>query len=66
VNARTAGDDAQTPLHLAATMGKMKAVQALVSAGADLTLKDSKGRTPYDAAQRAGLTEVAAYLNAAR
>ena len=64
VNTRTR-DEARTPLHLAAGMGRMKAVEALVTLGADLTVKDSKGRTPLDAAERAGLTEVAAHLRRA-
>jgi ankyrin repeat protein len=61
INARTRGD-AQTPLYIAAAMGKMKAVEALVALGADLTTKDSQGRTPLDAAERAGLTDVVAFL----
>jgi ankyrin repeat protein len=61
INARTRGD-AQTPLYIAAAMGKMKAVEALVALGADLTIKDSEGRTPLDAAERAGLTDVVAFL----
>ncbi|HLN04081.1 MAG TPA: ankyrin repeat domain-containing protein [Bryobacteraceae bacterium] len=64
INARTR-DDAQRPLHIAAAMGKMKAVEALVGLGADLTAKDSQGRTPLDAAERAGLTDVVALLRRA-
>ena len=64
VNARTR-DEVQTPLHIAAAMGKTKAVEALVALGADLTIKDSKGRTPLDAAERAGLTDAAAFLRRA-
>ncbi len=64
VNARTR-DETQTPLHFAAAMAKMKAVEALVKLGADLTAKDSKGRTPLEAAERAGLTDVAAFLRRA-
>jgi len=64
INARTR-DEAQTPLYIAAAMGKMKAVEALVLLGADLTAKDSEGRTPLDAAERAGLTDVAAFLTRA-
>jgi ankyrin repeat protein len=61
INARTR-DDAQTPLYIAAAMGKMKAVEALVALGADLTAKDAHGRTPLDAAERAGVIDVAAFL----
>lgn len=64
VNARTR-DEAQTPLHIGAAMGKMKAVEALVALGADLTMKDTKGRTPLNAAERAGLNDVAAFLRRA-
>jgi uncharacterized protein len=64
INARTR-DDAQTPLYMAAAMGKAKAVDALVSLDADLKIKDSKGRTPLDAAEQAGLTDVAALLRRA-
>ena len=64
VNARTR-DEVQTPLHIAAVMGKMKAVESLVALGADLTIKDSKGRTPLDAAERVGLTDVVAFLSRA-
>jgi len=64
LDARTR-DEAQTPLHIAAAMGKMKAVEALVALGADLKIKDSRGRTPIDAAERAGLSNVAAFLRSA-
>ncbi|MCW5978118.1 MAG: ankyrin repeat domain-containing protein [Bryobacteraceae bacterium] len=64
VNARTR-DEVQTPLHIAAAMGKMKAIEALVALGADLTIKDSQGRTPLDAAERTGLTDVVAFLRRA-
>jgi ankyrin repeat protein len=61
LNARTR-DEVQTPLHIAAAMGKMKAVEALVALGADVAIKDSQGRTALDAAERAGLTDVVAFL----
>lgn len=61
VNARTR-EEKQTPLHVAAAMGKMKAMEALVALGADVTIRDSEGRTPLEAAERAGLTDAAAFL----
>lgn len=64
VNARTR-DESQTPLHIAAAMGKMKAVEVLVALKADSTIKDSEGRTPLDAAERAGLADVVAFLRRA-
>lgn len=65
VNARTRDEAVQTPLHIAATMGKAKAVEALVAVGADLGLKDASGRTAVQAAERAGLEEVATVLRRA-
>lgn len=64
VNARTR-DENQTPLHMAAAMGKMKAIEALLELGADLTSKDSSGSSPLEAAERAGLTDVVAFLRRA-
>ena len=64
VNARTP-DEARTPLHFAAAMGKKHAAEALVELGADLEARDSSGRTPLEAAERAGLKEVVAILRRA-
>jgi ankyrin repeat protein len=64
INARTR-EESQTPLYIAAAMGKMRAVEALVALGADLAGKDSSGRTPLEAAERAGLDDVAAFLRRA-
>ncbi len=61
VNARTR-DEGQTPLHVASAMGRTKAVEALVALGADVTLKDAQGRTPLEAAERAGFPDLAAIL----
>lgn len=63
-NARTR-TEAQTPLHIAAVMGKMKALAALVEIGADLSAKDAQGRTPRMAAERVGLTEAVDFLTRA-
>jgi uncharacterized protein len=63
INARTRDED-QT-LYLASTMGKMKAVEALVALGADQKAKDAQGRTPLDGAERVGLTDVAAFISRA-
>ena len=61
VNARSRGES-QTPLHMAAAMGKVKAVEALLAVGADRGLKDANGRTAVEAAERAGLSDVVALL----
>ena len=58
-------DEEQTALHLAAAMGKVKAVGALVELGADRTAKDSKGRTALDIAERVGLADVILLLRRA-
>ncbi len=64
VNARTR-DEAQTPLHIAVAMDKLNAAETLLTLGADLTLKDSNGRTPIAVAERAGLTGIATLLKRA-
>lgn len=60
-NARSR-DESITPLHIAASMGKVKAVEALISLGADRTLKDARGRTPLETADRAGNSDIVALL----
>ena len=40
----------QTPLHRAARAGDEARVAALLDGGADVTARDSRGRTPYLAA----------------
>ncbi len=59
------GDEAQTPLHFAAVMGKLRALEALIALGADLQAKDRQGQTPLAAARRAGLTDAVALLDRA-
>ena len=61
INAR-AREGAQTPLHFAASMGRIKAVEALVALGADPAAQDANGRTPLDVAERAEFADVAAFL----
>ena len=39
-----------TPLHVAAGSRLWRVVQILLAAGADISLTDSSGRTPYDLA----------------
>ena len=61
IDARSRGE-AQTPLHFAAAMGRMRAAEVLVTLGADLTIKDSQGRTAVEVAERAGLADVGTFL----
>ena len=46
VNAKN--DLGQTPLHLAAWQGSLKAVKWLVNHGADPMIRDKEGKTPLD------------------
>ena len=52
-----------TPLHLrAAAPGSLKAVTALVEAGANAGLMDRGGQSPLDLARSSGSPEVVEYL----
>lgn len=55
-------DGGRTPLHFAAAMGRLRAVETLVVLGADAKAKDAQGRTPVEAAERAGLAEAVQIL----
>lgn len=54
-NARTTASE-DTPLHICARRGErcVEAARVLLAAGADLTAKNSNGRTPLDEATRTG------------
>lgn len=54
----------ETPLHLAAEEFREEAVEFLVQAGADPTIRDAKGRTPIDLAQSHCSDECIAILKA--
>lgn len=57
VNARRASGG-ETALHIATEKGHTQTVLALLDAGADPTVKDSRGRTAYDIVQRLGFQEI--------
>eukprot|EP00300_Choanocystis_sp_HF-7_P017952 c19887_g1_i5.p1 GENE.c19887_g1_i5~~c19887_g1_i5.p1 ORF type:complete len:114 (+),score=18.10 c19887_g1_i5:333-674(+) len=46
----------QTSLHLACRNGNMQLVAHLIDSGADCTLRDTGGMTPFDVVQRHGHT----------
>jgi ankyrin repeat protein len=50
VSALTLDAQAQTPLHIAASFGRLEVIEALLALGAPLDVKDRKGRTPLDVA----------------
>ncbi|RKO87923.1 ankyrin repeat-containing domain protein, partial [Blyttiomyces helicus] len=56
VNARN--DDGSTPLHWAALNGKLDVVEALLTAGADATIKNESGRSPSTVAEQQGHHDV--------
>lgn len=52
----------ETPLHEAASMGRMDVVKYLVSKGADLSIRDSYGNTALEKAIGRGRNDVALFL----
>ncbi len=56
-NARA--DFGQTPLHVAAFEGELKAIKLLLQAGADPKIEDLTSETPLDAAVARGQNEIA-------
>ncbi|XP_037804170.1 trichohyalin-like isoform X2 [Penaeus monodon] len=58
--------DLSTPLHHAATEGKLDVVKWLVQNGADSTIKDKDGRLPVDRAKKKKHRDVADYLKRAK
>ena len=54
VEAVNKGDDGRTILHVAATAGHTKAIEALVELGASISVRDEKGRTPLHEAAGGG------------
>lgn len=59
----TKDQDLEKLLFLAAELGNMKTVRRLVTAGADVQVKDRFGLSPYERAKRAGKTKIAKYLD---
>lgn len=56
------GIDESTPVYIAAAMGHTEIVKLLLDAGADTTIRDKQGRTPYEAALKREHPEAAALL----
>jgi ankyrin repeat protein len=55
-------DPLWTPAAFAAAEGKLEALRILADHGADLTVKDSRGRTPLDLASESHHTEIEEFL----
>eukprot|EP00117_Sycon_ciliatum_P034988 scpid52970/ scgid2256/ Espin; Ectoplasmic specialization protein len=60
----TVDKSGSTPAHDAAENGELECLQVLVSHGADITLKDNEGYTPYDLSFHGEHDECAAFLKA--
>lgn len=58
-------DEGATPLHAAVRFGNSEIAEALLAAGADPTLRDSRGWTPGDVAAARGYTELAGRIRQA-
>ena len=54
--------EGRTPLHLAASVGSIEAVQFVIGLGAEVSELDRWGNTPLDAALAQGHADVASYL----
>lgn len=61
----TAGEDAETPLHVATRRRRLSAIKILKEHGVNLDAKTATGKTAYAHAIRRGFTEVAQYLESA-
>ena len=59
-------ETAATPLHFAASFGRLKAVKALLRIGADVNSKNAKSETPLQTAVSNGQNDVAEVLRSAK
>ena len=58
------GSSGYAPLHWASQKGHVKMVELLMSSGADVSLNDKHGNTPKQLAEKKGLADVVALLEA--
>ncbi|KIE05265.1 hypothetical protein NF27_DT00390 [Candidatus Jidaibacter acanthamoeba] len=57
-------DNGHTALHLAAIYGETKLIKILLQKGADINVKDNKGKTPQDVSKRLGdFLTIKKYIN---
>ncbi len=62
INVKELGVDGFSPLHLAVQERQINIVDLLLKAGADVSLKDNKGRTPQELATALNYSEIAEYI----
>lgn len=62
VDINSQNHDGYTALHFAASVGALEAVDLLVSRGANISIKNAAGRTPFDCAQYFFHPKVVEYL----
>ena len=54
--------DGRTPLHYACEQGYLPIVELLISSGANISVKDKNGCTPFKVARESGHSNIAVYL----
>ena len=52
----------KTPMHLAASKGRLEVIRILVESGANIEVKNSDNKTPLDLAVQGSKTEIVRYL----
>mmetsp|Transcript_9851 Transcript_9851/g.23105 ORF Transcript_9851/g.23105 Transcript_9851/m.23105 type:complete len:103 (-) Transcript_9851:58-366(-) len=56
------GQLGETPLHIAATYNKIEVLKAFLAVGADVSARNTDGKTPLDSAKQEGHSDIIALL----
>eukprot|EP00295_Goniomonas_pacifica_P036595 CAMPEP_0175960888 /NCGR_PEP_ID=MMETSP0108-20121206/35623_1 /TAXON_ID=195067 ORGANISM="Goniomonas pacifica, Strain CCMP1869" /NCGR_SAMPLE_ID=MMETSP0108 /ASSEMBLY_ACC=CAM_ASM_000204 /LENGTH=291 /DNA_ID=CAMNT_0017288543 /DNA_START=378 /DNA_END=1254 /DNA_ORIENTATION=+ len=56
------GQQGETPLHIAATYNKIEVLKAFLAVGADVSARNTDGKTPLDSAKHEGHSDIIALL----